>query len=65
MAKAQKLKSEPKDRGSLYLTPPTMWKLKYIALMDNNRQSDIIEEALVDYFAKWEKKNGDVPPQKA
>lgn len=65
MAKAQKLKSKPKDRGSLYLTPPTMWKLKYIALMDNNRQSDIIEESLSEYIAKWEKKNGPVPPPKA
>lgn len=61
MAKNKRSEPEQKDRGSLYLTPDAMWKLKYIALMDQTTQTSIIEEALTDYFNKWEKKNGPVP----
>lgn len=36
-------------------------KLKYIAFTDEKTQAQIVNDALLDYFAKWEKKNGPVP----
>lgn len=36
-------------------------QIKYIAFTDERTQTDIVSEALVDYIAKWEKKNGPIP----
>lgn len=50
-----------KERTSLYLRGDILKSIKLIALMEERKQTDIIDEALLDYIAKWEKKNGPVP----
>lgn len=50
-----------KERTSLYLTRHKIKSLKYVAFMSEKTQTDIIDDALSDYIAKWEKKNGAIP----
>jgi predicted DNA-binding protein len=50
-----------KERTSLYLKKEVIKNLKYVAFMSEKTQTDIINEALTDYIAKWEKKNGSIP----
>ena len=52
---------ERSSGGWLYINVDTMKALKYIAFTDDATRTDIINEALVDYIAKWEKKNGPIP----
>ena len=50
-----------KERTSLYLKKEVIKNLKYVAFMSEKTQTDIIDDALTDYIAKWEKKNGLIP----
>ena len=60
--KTIKKESEPtKKRNTFFFLPETTKKVKYIAFMDEKTQTGIIEEALNEYIAKWEKKNGPIP----
>ncbi len=61
---AKTAKQNTKDRTSLYLSPETSHGLRYVVFMDKRTQTEIIEEALIQYLERWEKKNGPVPPQK-
>ena len=64
MAKAKAIPSEDgpdKEKTALYINIDTMKALKYIAFTDDVTRTDIINEALVDYIAKWEKRNGPIP----
>lgn len=38
-----------------------MRKLKYVALVDQTTQTEIVDKLLSDYIDKWEKKNGQIP----
>jgi hypothetical protein len=51
-------KTEPQ---TFRLRPTLLKKLKYIALMDDTTQTDIVDSSLSEFIAKWEKKNGPVP----
>lgn len=53
--------TQGKERTSLYLKQGILKNLKYVAFMSEKTQTDIIDEALTDYIAKWEKKNGAIP----
>jgi hypothetical protein len=50
--------------ASFKFDPNVFWQLQYVSLMEQQSQTDILEEALKDYFTRWEKKNGNIPPQK-
>lgn len=53
--------TEGKEKTSMYIEIPTLDSLKYIEYHDDRTRTDIVNEALIDYIAKWEKKNGPVP----
>lgn len=52
---------ESKERTTVILRTEMIRNIKYIAFTDEKTQTDILDEALIDYVAKWEKKNGPVP----
>lgn len=52
---------EEKEKTSLFMNKQYMRALKYISFTDERTQAAIINEALSEYIAKWEKKNGPVP----
>jgi hypothetical protein len=59
---APKKKTTPvKERTSLYIQPELFQNMKYVIYKDEVTQTDIVNEALTEYFAKWEKKNGPIP----
>ena len=63
MAKSVK-KAEPqagKMRTTFYLSQVATEKLKFVAFMSKKTQTAALDEALTDYFTKWEKKNGQIP----
>ncbi|MCM1490480.1 MAG: hypothetical protein NC095_06610 [Muribaculum sp.] len=49
-----------KTRTTLVLPADMPRKLRYISLMENMLQQDIITEALNDYIDKWEAANGKI-----
>ncbi len=68
MAKAKSTNSQKKisstqgkEKTSLYIQLDLLSDLKYIEYKDDRTRTDIMNEALVDYIAKWEKKNGPIP----
>lgn len=63
MAKAipNKDTQDNKERTTVILRTNMIRNIKYIAFTDEKTQTDIMNEALEDYVAKWEKKNGPVP----
>lgn len=52
---------DPKERTTVILRTEMIRNIKYIAFTDEKTQTDILDEALTDYVAKWEKKNEAVP----
>jgi hypothetical protein len=56
---------EDKEKTSLFINKDIMRTLKYISFINQRTQTEIINEVLGEFVAKWEKKNGPVPPQKA
>lgn len=60
-------KESAKARTNLFIEVDLVKKLDYIANMEfaiNSRKAtrtDIVNEALTDYVAKYEKKNGPIP----
>jgi len=61
MAKEKQQPGSDKERTTFYLSPDFKIKMKYVAFMSEKTQTLIVDEALTDYFAKWEKKNGAIP----
>lgn len=57
----QEKDAREKKRTSLILYADTFKKVKYISLMDEIDITEIVEEALNEHVAKWEKKNGAIP----
>jgi hypothetical protein len=53
--------TQGKEKTSLYIQLELLSNLKYIEYKDDRTRTDIVNEALTDYIAKWEKKNGPVP----
>lgn len=51
---------EQKVRTTFVLPADLPRKLRYISLMDDILQQDIVAEALNDYIAKWEAENGKI-----
>lgn len=47
-------------RATFVVSRETIRKVKYISLMDSKLLKDVIDEALGEYIAKWERKNGDI-----
>jgi hypothetical protein len=54
-----------KEKTSLFMPSPLLRAIKFISFTDERTQADLINEAISDFVAKWEKKNGQVPPPKA
>lgn len=48
------------ERTSITLDPEVMGKLRSLALNTGRQLNAIIEEALLDYFKGYEKKNGEI-----
>ncbi|MEJ7738519.1 MAG: hypothetical protein WKF97_13900 [Chitinophagaceae bacterium] len=61
MARPKKLHPNEMERTSLYLRSESMRSIKYISFRDERTLKDIIDDALVEYITKWEKKNGPIP----
>ena len=62
MAKAKKVTEQEAAKKSIFnLGEENRWKLKYISFKDEKTQTEIVNEALQEYFSKWEKKNGLIP----
>lgn len=52
--------SEEKVRTTFVLSADLPRKLRYISLMEDILQQDIVAQALNDYIAKWEAENGKI-----
>lgn len=52
--------SEEKVRTTFVLPADLPRKLRYISLMDDILQQDIVAEALNDYIDRWEAENGKI-----
>lgn len=52
---------EETKRTSFILRSILSKKLNYIKVMDNADITDMVDEALSEFVAKWEKKNGTIP----
>ena len=48
-------------RTTLIIRPSVIKKMKVMAAMGGTTQTALVDEALTDYIAKWEKKNGPIP----
>lgn len=53
-----------KKRNTFYFDTDLMKKTKFIGLMEDKTQTDIIHEALTKYIAEYEKKNGPIKTSK-
>lgn len=53
--------TEGTAKASFNIKPELIKKLRYVALMDETTQTDIVDKLLVDFIDKWEKKNGPIP----
>lgn len=47
-------------RATFMVDKEQLKKLKYISLIDNRRQKDILKDALEHYIRNWESKKGDI-----
>jgi hypothetical protein len=65
MAKSAKSpkESETQDttKASFLLKTALLKKLRYISVVDEITQTDIIDQLLTKYVNDWEKKNGEIP----
>jgi hypothetical protein len=62
MAKAKKEEAPKRSKGFMCNMREDVYKkMGYIAVMDEKDKTDIVEEALLDYISKYEKKNGQIP----
>lgn len=52
---------EGTTKASFNLRPTLLKQLKYIALMDDKTQTEILDATLSKFVADWEKKHGKVP----
>lgn len=55
-----KVHAKPLERTSITLDSEVMGKLRSLALNTGRQLNAIIEEALLDYFKGYEKKNGEI-----
>lgn len=64
MAKQAKEKPQQEEakslKGAFLMRPTLLKKIKYIALVDDENQYDIVDAALSKHVAEWEKKNGEI-----
>jgi|GEM_PF-5146035 len=57
--------NEPKSEAATFRLPADLLKkVKYIAMMDDTTQTQILQSTLSEYVSKWEKKNGEIPVKK-
>jgi predicted transcriptional regulator len=61
MAKASKPKPDSPKKSIFNLDNAIQKQLKYVAFTDERTMTEIVNEALADYLAKWEKKHGPIP----
>lgn len=47
--------------ASFKIEKELLMKLKYISLMENSMQKEILHNALCQFFAEWESKHGTIP----
>lgn len=57
-------KSSDCVRATFLLAPETVRKIKYISVMEDRLQKDIVAEALNDYIQHWEIQNGGISLKK-
>lgn len=55
-----KVHARPLERTSITLDSEVMGKLRSLALNTGRQLNAIIEDALIDYFKSYEKKNGEI-----
>jgi predicted transcriptional regulator len=63
MAKAAKSEGgneQEKERTTIYLRKDLYKKVKYVAFKEESNNTAVIEQALEDFFGKYEKKNGEI-----
>ncbi len=58
---APKQNDEPTVKASFNLRPALVKQLKYIALMDETTQTEILNTQLSKFVQEWEKRNGKIP----
>lgn len=63
MAKSAKkvIASTELVKASFNLNPDRIKQLRYIAVVDETTQTQIIDSLLESYIESWEKKNGPIP----
>jgi hypothetical protein len=61
MTKTIKAASGSEKATAFRLPSPLLKKLKYISVMEETTQTDLIEKAILEIIAKYEKKNGTIP----
>jgi hypothetical protein len=65
MAKSTKIappaEGEENTKASFWIRTSLVKKLRYISVMDEVTQTEIIDQLLSKYIADWEKKNGEIP----
>jgi uncharacterized protein YjaZ len=59
--KEAKAEGREKKTTSLILYSDTQKKIRLISVLDEKEITEIMEEALDEYIAKWERKNGPLP----
>lgn len=50
-----------KERTTLYMRGDVLKKIKFIALIEEQNQTETIDKALNEFVDRWEKKNGPLP----
>jgi hypothetical protein len=48
-------------KASFNIKPELLKKLRYISVVDEETQTEIINRLLTDHIEKWEKKKGPIP----
>ena len=61
MARPKKTEPYEKKKTSLQLRADSVRAIEYISYKDKKTLTDLIDEALYDLIAKWERKNGAIP----
>lgn len=51
-------------RATFIVDPELVRKVKYISLMDDRLQKDVINDALTEYISNWESEHGKIKMQK-
>lgn len=49
------------EKASFNLRPDIIKKLRYVAVVDETTQTDIVDKLLSEYIEKWQKKHGEIP----